>query len=102
MRVNLRMVSSVGLNRLALALKANQGTLHAEAENFFQQAMQVDLSYGEDSVKTRKENGPENLSIIRRRTMNLLKTDTKAGMKNRRAKAGWDRRCLLSLLEGAK
>lgn len=65
---------------------------------------QLDVSYGEDDAKTRKDNGPENLSIIRRCTMNLLKADTKtkAGIKNRRAKAGWDRRYLLSLLDNGK
>jgi predicted transposase YbfD/YdcC len=65
---------------------------------------QLDVSYREDDAKTRKDNGPENFSIIRRCTMNLLKADTKtkAGIKNRRAKAGWDRRYLLSLLDGTK
>ena len=43
---------------------------------------------------------PENLSVIRRATLNLLKEDkvTKVGMKNRRLKAGWDRQYLLSLI----
>jgi len=52
---------------------------------------QLDVSYQEDGSKIRKDNGPENLSIIRRCTMNLIKADTKtkAGVKNRRAKAGW-------------
>ena len=65
---------------------------------------QLDVTYGEDAAKTRKDNGPENLSVIRRCTMNLLKADTKtkAGMKNRRAKAGWNRQYLVSLLEGSK
>lgn len=65
---------------------------------------QLDVSYGEDRSKARKDNGPENLSVIRRCTVNLIKADTKtkAGVKNRRAKAGWSRQYLLSLIEGAK
>ncbi len=65
---------------------------------------QLDVTYGEDSSKTRKDNGPENLSILRRCTMNLIKADTKtkAGVKNRRAKAGWSRRYLLGLLADSK
>lgn len=61
---------------------------------------QLDISYGEDRCKVRKDNGPENFSVLRRCTMNLLKKDTKtkAGIKNKRARAGWDRDYLLELL----
>jgi predicted transposase YbfD/YdcC len=63
---------------------------------------QLDVSYGEDKCKVRKDHGAENLSVLRRCTMNILKHDTatKAGIKNRRAKAGWDRSYMLKLLEG--
>ena len=63
---------------------------------------QLDVSYSEDRARVKKDNGPENLSILRRSTLNLLKADTatKAGIKNKRAKAGWDKRYMLSLLEG--
>lgn len=63
---------------------------------------QLDVSYGEDKSKVRKDHGPENLSVLRRCTLNLLKADTKtkAGIKNKRAKAGWDRDYMLALLDG--
>jgi predicted transposase YbfD/YdcC len=63
---------------------------------------QLDVSYGEDDCKVRKDNGPENFSLIRRATLNLLKADkkTKAGIKNKRSKAGWDKDYMLSILEG--
>lgn len=63
---------------------------------------QLDVSYGEDHSKVRKDNGPENASVLKRCTMNLLKADTqtKAGIKNKRAKAGWDRRYMIELLNG--
>jgi predicted transposase YbfD/YdcC len=63
---------------------------------------QLDVSYGEDRSKVRKDNGPENLSVLKRCTMNLLKADTKtkAGIKNKRAKAGWSREYMMELLNG--
>lgn len=61
---------------------------------------QLDVSYGEDGCKIRKDNGAENFSIIRRVTLNLLKADkkTKAGIKNKRSKAGWDKNYMLDVL----
>jgi len=61
---------------------------------------QLDVSYGEDECKIRKDNGAENFSVIRRATLNLLKADkkTKAGIKNKRSKAGWDKNYMLSIL----
>lgn len=63
---------------------------------------QLDVSYGEDKSKVRKDNGPENLSVLKRCIMNLLKADTKtkAGIKNKRAKAGWSKDYMISLLNG--
>lgn len=63
---------------------------------------QLDVSYGEDGCKVRKDNGAENFSIIRRATLNLLKADkkTKAGIKNKRSKAGWNKQYMIDILEG--
>lgn len=63
---------------------------------------QLDVSYGEDKSKVRKDNGAENLSVLKRCTLNLLKADkqTKAGIKNKRAKAGWSRKYMMELLSG--
>lgn len=61
---------------------------------------QLDVTYGEDDCKIRKDNGPENFSVIRRTTLNLLKADkkTKAGIKNKRSKAGWDKDYMMDIL----
>lgn len=61
---------------------------------------QLDVSYGEDGCKIRKDNGAENFSVIRRVTLNLLKADkkTKAGIKNKRSKAGWNKDYMLEIL----
>jgi predicted transposase YbfD/YdcC len=63
---------------------------------------QLDISYGEDNSKIRKDNGAENFSILRRATLNLLKADTKtkAGIKNKRSKAGWNKQYMADILAG--
>ena len=71
---------------------------HWEIENKVH--WQLDVSYGEDDCKIRKDNGAENFSILRRATLNLLKCDkkTKAGIKNKRSKAGWNKAYMLEIL----
>jgi hypothetical protein len=60
----------------------------------------LDVAFLEDKCKVRKDNGPENFSVLRRLTTNLIKAgkEVKAGVKNRRLLAGWDDEYLLSLL----
>ncbi len=60
----------------------------------------LDVSYPEDGCKVCKDHGAENVSVIRRATLNILKGDkkTKAGIKNIRSKAVWDRSYMLELL----
>lgn len=62
---------------------------------------QLDVSYREDECKIRKDHGAENFSILRRATLNLLKGDkkTKAGIKNKRLKAGWDKEYMVEILK---
>ena len=52
----------------------------------------LDVAYGEDQARMREGNSAENFSILRRITLNLLKPDktVKAGIKNKRLKAGRD------------
>ena len=60
----------------------------------------LDVSFNEDQCRVRIENAAENLSRIRRISLILLKNDTtcKLGIKSKRAKAGYDRNYLLTLL----
>src|SRR4030067_2049272 len=60
----------------------------------------LDVSFNEDQCRVRIENAAENLSRIRRIRLILLKKDTKCklGIKSKRAKAGYDRNYLLTLL----
>jgi predicted transposase YbfD/YdcC len=61
----------------------------------------LDIAFREDECRIRKDHGAHNFAILRRLALNLLKQDTttKAGIKARRLKAGWDHDYLLSLLQ---
>jgi predicted transposase YbfD/YdcC len=60
----------------------------------------LDVSFNEDDCRVRKDNGPQNLAALRHVALNLLKRDltTKAGIKTRRLKAGWENSYLEHLL----
>lgn len=60
----------------------------------------LDIAFREDDNRTRKHHGPENLAALRHIAYNLLKRDqlTKAGVKARRHKAGWDNDYLAQLI----
>jgi len=60
----------------------------------------LDVSFREDDSRVRKGHGAENLSRLRRITLNLLKEEktVKVGIKGKRLKAGWDRTYLLKVL----
>jgi predicted transposase YbfD/YdcC len=61
---------------------------------------QLDVTYREDLARVRKGNGAENLSVLRRTTMNILQSDvkSKASLKRRRLRASWRRDYLLELM----
>lgn len=60
----------------------------------------LDVGFSEDLNRCRKGNAAENLAIVRRIALNLLKRDTtkKCGIKCRRKVAGWDHSYLLQIL----
>lgn len=60
----------------------------------------LDVAFREDDSRVRVEHGAENVAILRRIALNLLRQDTttKAGIHARRLKAGWDEQYLLHLL----
>lgn len=62
----------------------------------------LDVSFSEDDCRIRKDNAPENFSVLRRIALNLLtaETNTKAGVKSKRKKAGWDNTYLEQVLMG--
>ena len=64
---------------------------------------QLDVSFGEDGSRTRKDHAQANLGVLRRTSLSLLKNETssRVGIKNRRLTAAWDTDYLRKLLFGA-
>jgi predicted transposase YbfD/YdcC len=62
----------------------------------------LDVAFREDDSRVRRDNGAENLAVIRHVALNLLRQDrsTKLGVKNKRKKAAYDNDYLPSLLFG--
>lgn len=60
----------------------------------------LDIAFREDECRVRKNNAPENLAIIRRFALNLIKNDPtrKTGIKASRKRAGWSLGYLEQLL----
>jgi predicted transposase YbfD/YdcC len=63
---------------------------------------QLDMSFGEDDRRIRKDHGAQNFSRLCRMALNLLKSDKslKVGIKAKAKRAGWDEPYLLKLLVG--
>jgi predicted transposase YbfD/YdcC len=61
----------------------------------------LDVSFKEDDNRTRTDNSAENLSIVRRVALNLLKTEStmKIGIAAKRKAAGWDNEYLETILK---
>ena len=61
---------------------------------------QLDVSFREDAARNRKDNGPANIAILRRRALDLARRDTpKASLSIKLKQAGWSDAFLLSLLK---
>ena len=63
----------------------------------------LDMAFGEDESRVRKDHAPHNLAILRHIALNLLKQETslKVGVKAKRLRAGWDEQYLLKVLHHA-
>ena len=64
---------------------------------------QLDVSFGEDQNRTRKDHAAANLAALRRMILSLLKKETseKVGIKNKRLVAAWNTDYLRKVLFGA-
>jgi predicted transposase YbfD/YdcC len=64
----------------------------------------LDTAFQEDQMRIRIGNAAENMATIRKIALNILKADTttKAGVKAKRLRAGWDNEYLAGVLGTAK
>ena len=52
---------------------------------------QLDVSFREDAARNRKDNGPGNIALLRRRALDVVRRDTSKGSLSIKLKrAGWD------------
>jgi predicted transposase YbfD/YdcC len=60
---------------------------------------QLDVAMREDAARNRKEHGPANIAVLRRRALDVARTDrTKGSISAKLKRAGWDDDYLLKLL----
>ncbi|WP_133309786.1 ISAs1 family transposase [Parashewanella spongiae] len=65
---------------------------------------QLDVSFDEDSCRLRSGNAAENMAIMNKTALNMLKNEktAKVGIKSKRLKAGWDEEYLMKVLTVGK
>jgi len=74
-------------------------TVRAHWETLNALHWQLDVSFREDTARNRKDNGPANIAILRRRALDHARRDTSKGSLSIKLKrAGWSDVFLLSLL----
>lgn len=60
---------------------------------------QLDVSFGEDAARNRKDNGPANIAVLRRRALDVARLDQSKGSLTAKLKrAGWDDEFMMKLL----
>jgi len=61
----------------------------------------LDVSFGEDNARIRRDHGGENFALLRRLAMNLLRQEqsSKRSLKAKRKQAGWDNEYLAKVLK---
>ena len=62
----------------------------------------LDVAFREDECRAREGDGAENLSVLRRMALNLLKREKthKGGIETKRCRAGWDEGHMETVLAG--
>jgi predicted transposase YbfD/YdcC len=84
--------TALGADRLATVVRSHWGI-----ENSLHWVL--DVTMNEDRTRNRKDNGPQNLALLRRLALNLARLEpSKGSMKGKLKRAGWDDTFLAQLL----
>ncbi len=60
---------------------------------------QLDVTFREDAARNRKDHGPTNIAILRRRALDVARADkSKGSLSEKLKRAGWDDDFLLKML----
>jgi predicted transposase YbfD/YdcC len=60
---------------------------------------QLDVSFGEDAARNRKDNGPANIAVLRRRALDVARLDpSKGSLTTKLKRAGWNDDVMLEML----
>jgi predicted transposase YbfD/YdcC len=64
----------------------------------------LDVAFHEDACRIRRDHAPENLALVRKVALALLRQDRthKHGLTSKRLRAGWDHEYLQTVLHGAR
>jgi predicted transposase YbfD/YdcC len=60
---------------------------------------QLDVSFGEDAARNRRDNGPANIAVLRRRALDVARLDpSKGSLTTKLKRAGWNDGVMLEML----
>lgn len=99
-RVDGRSTTSTRYFVLSRPLTARQLLATARAHWTIENSLHwvLDVVLDEDQARARKDNGPENLAVLRRLALNIVRRDTsKASLRRKLKRAGWDDNSFISL-----
>jgi predicted transposase YbfD/YdcC len=84
-------------SKLTPAMLLETARAHWQIENALH--WQLDASLGEDAARNRKDNGPANLAVLRRRALDVARLDpSKGSLTTKLKRAGWNDDVMLEML----
>ena len=90
----MRLLDGSGVNREVHAPFCERPEVRFLRPTFHRLHWVLDVSFGEDGSTVRKDNAPQNLSLLKKIVLNLIRLDTtdktKASLRLKRKGAAWD------------
>jgi predicted transposase YbfD/YdcC len=83
--------------KLTSSMLLETARAHWQIENALH--WQLDVSFGEDAARNRKDNGPTNIAVMRRRALDVARLDpSKGSLTTKLKRAGWNDEVMLEML----